>query len=133
MLSKVKAWFKRYIGKKEAAASELPQPPEFPEVEEAHERLKEAREHLERAESHLRVPRRGLPPPTTEQAKEEIAREHWLPKPTTRRRRIPDRSRPPASQHTDAISKHMKGKGRFHQQYRRMIKKHTSRDEMEED
>lgn len=64
---------------------------------------------------------------------EEIVRERWLSEPKTRRRRIRDRSKVPAFRHGDAIAKHMKGKGgRQHSTYRRMTKKRTSKEELEE-
>jgi len=65
--------------------------------------------------------------------KEAQAREEWLPKPQSRRRRVPSRSRVPAADHADAIAKHMTGKGKGHHKfYRRMTKKRTSKEELEE-
>lgn len=56
-----------------------------------------------------------------------MIREHYLPQPTSKiyRRRIVHSNRIPAFQHSDAIAKHMKGKGKGqHKTYRRMTKAH---------
>ena len=78
-------------------------------------------------------------PPTADQVYDQILKEraeaekhHWTPKPTAKRRRITSHSHVPAAKHADAIAKHMKGKGRFHKTYRRMIKTHTSKEELEQ-
>ena len=64
---------------------------------------------------------------------EEMARKDWLPEPQSRRHRIPSHSRVPAADHTDAIAKCMgkHGKG-HHPTYRRMTRKRTSKEELEE-
>lgn len=54
--------------------------------------------------------------------KEEEVRQKYFPEPTTHRRRIPHSRRPPAMEHRNAISKHMKGKGHFAPWYRKSIK-----------
>ena len=65
---------------------------------------------------------------------EEKIREEWLPKPTTRRRPILHRTKPPpAARHSDAIRKHMGGKGRPASWYRKSIKKSRNLDMEEEE
>jgi len=63
---------------------------------------------------------------------EEKTREEWLPEPTTKRRHVRSRGLPPAERHRDAISRHMKGKGRFSKHYRQTIKR-SSKIKMEDD